>query len=324
MSRRSPPPRRQGQPNRSASNVQGQGDGSWAYRAARDCQAALRRDIVSELPRLKDVASKCWTNMYLRGQGSPPLARTGGMGQGRRRRPRQRQDRTGRHKRRNGVPIDMHRLSRAGFLSNEHLSRNNAVVYQDAYAACGTLNGCLRGDLRGGLCPKRRQAGRSRQGGGGQPPRKARRRSTRSPRPRARSPAPAGNPECVWLGRRVVSLLWRDDLDTAFRHLDLYDRFGCPSAHIQATFRCLIRQGNIDPKAQETLNGRVHACWLNPALAADAGRRSRRHRRRLPAAPPAAGDADPRCLRNTFCSAMRVPRNCHVRTLLESERLTPS
>ncbi|MGE5772654.1 MAG: beta-1-3, beta-1-6-glucan biosynthesis protein [Hyphomicrobiales bacterium] len=77
---------------------------------------------------------------------------------------------------------------------------------------------------------------------------------------------PAGNPECVWLGRRVVSLLWRDDLDTAFRHLDLYDRFGCPSPHIQATFRCLVRQGNIDPKAQETLSGRVHACWLNPGL----------------------------------------------------------
>jgi hypothetical protein len=77
---------------------------------------------------------------------------------------------------------------------------------------------------------------------------------------------PAGNPECVWLGRRVVSLLWRDDLDTAFRHLDLYDRFGCPGAYIQATFRCLVRQGNIDPKAPETLNGRIHACWLNPGL----------------------------------------------------------
>jgi hypothetical protein len=77
---------------------------------------------------------------------------------------------------------------------------------------------------------------------------------------------PAGNPECVWLGRRVVSLLWRDDLDTAFRHLDLYDRFACPGAHIQATFRCLVRQGNIDPKAQESLNGRVHACWINPGL----------------------------------------------------------
>ena len=45
---------------------------------------------------------------------------------------------------------------------------------------------------------------------------------------------PGGNPECVWLGRRVVRLMWRDDLDTAFRHLDLYDRFGCPGGHVQA------------------------------------------------------------------------------------------
>jgi hypothetical protein len=81
---------------------------------------------------------------------------------------------------------------------------------------------------------------------------------------------PASNPECVWLGRRVVSLLWRDDLDTAFRHLDLYDRFGCPGGHIQATFRCVVRQGNIDPKAPESLHARVHACWINPALAAGA------------------------------------------------------
>lgn len=78
---------------------------------------------------------------------------------------------------------------------------------------------------------------------------------------------PAGNPECVWLGRRVVSLLWRDDLDTAFRHLDLYDRFGCPSGHIQASFRCLLLHSNaIDPKAADSLNGKVQACWLNPNL----------------------------------------------------------
>jgi hypothetical protein len=94
---------------------------------------------------------------------------------------------------------------------------------------------------------------------------------------------PAANPECVWLGRRVVGLLWRDDLDTAFRHLDLYDRFGCPGGHIQATFRCLIRTGNPDgvrttdaepkketqdPKKEtpESLNKRVQDCWINPAL----------------------------------------------------------
>jgi hypothetical protein len=77
---------------------------------------------------------------------------------------------------------------------------------------------------------------------------------------------PASNPECVWLGRRVVNLMWRDDLDTAFRHLELYDRFGCPGGHIQASFRCLVRHGQIDPKALESLSARVHACWINPTL----------------------------------------------------------
>ena len=76
---------------------------------------------------------------------------------------------------------------------------------------------------------------------------------------------PAGNPECVWLGRRVVRLLWNDDLDTAFRHLDLYDRFGCPGGHIQASFRCLTRfGGEIDDKVARSLDTRVHACWINP------------------------------------------------------------
>jgi hypothetical protein len=77
---------------------------------------------------------------------------------------------------------------------------------------------------------------------------------------------PAARSECVWLGERAVGLMWRDDLDTAFRHLDLYDRFGCPGEHIQVSFRCVVRQGNIDPKAIETFNARVHSCWQNPAL----------------------------------------------------------
>jgi hypothetical protein len=76
---------------------------------------------------------------------------------------------------------------------------------------------------------------------------------------------PAGNPECVWLGRRVVTLMWRDDLDTAFRHLDLYDRFGCPGGHVQASFRCLTRFGNqIDDKVPRSLSDRIQACWINP------------------------------------------------------------
>ena len=76
---------------------------------------------------------------------------------------------------------------------------------------------------------------------------------------------PGGNPECVWLGRRVVRLMWRDDLDTAFRHVDLYDRFVWPGGHVQAAFRCLTRfGGQIDPKVAETLDSRIHVCWINP------------------------------------------------------------
>jgi hypothetical protein len=108
---------------------------------------------------------------------------------------------------------------------------------------------------------------------------------------------PAGNPECVWLGRRVVVLMWRDDLDTAFRHLDLYDRFGCPGGHVQATFRCLVRFGAIDPKAPDSLSGRVHACWINPAAqpqaAAAAQSTSPATSTSAPSAPAATGVAPP-------------------------------
>lgn len=79
-------------------------------------------------------------------------------------------------------------------------------------------------------------------------------------------PGAAGHPECVWTGRRVVSLLWRDDLDTALRQLEMYDRFGCPGDHLQQAFRCVVRQGEIDKKSADSIGMRVAACWLTPSL----------------------------------------------------------
>jgi hypothetical protein len=82
---------------------------------------------------------------------------------------------------------------------------------------------------------------------------------------------PAGNPECVWSGTQVVSLLTNNDIDTAFRHLDLYDRFGCPGGHIQAAFRCYLLHPvpmtpDRKPPEQKAadLRARVRACWINP------------------------------------------------------------
>jgi hypothetical protein len=74
----------------------------------------------------------------------------------------------------------------------------------------------------------------------------------------------AGVPECVWTGRRIVSLLWRDDMDTARRYIDLYDRFGCSSDHLKLAFRCVIEQGPIDMKAADRLASRVRDCWIAP------------------------------------------------------------
>jgi hypothetical protein len=74
----------------------------------------------------------------------------------------------------------------------------------------------------------------------------------------------AGAPECVWTGRRIVSLLWRDDMDTARRYIDLYDRFGCSSDHLKLAFRCVIEQGPIDAKAADRLASRVNDCWMAP------------------------------------------------------------
>jgi hypothetical protein len=77
-------------------------------------------------------------------------------------------------------------------------------------------------------------------------------------------PSGAGAPECVWTGRRIASLLWRDDIDTARRYIDLYDRFGCSPKHLKLVFRCVIQQGPLDPKAADRLASRVHDCWMAP------------------------------------------------------------
>jgi hypothetical protein len=97
----------------------------------------------------------------------------------------------------------------------------------------------------------------------------------------------AGRPECSWLGERAVNNMRSDDLDTAFRHLELYDRFGCPGEHVRVSFRCVVQWGqNLqkdqkdqkdpkDPKDQKDqkaaydVNRLVQECWkepTNPAL----------------------------------------------------------
>ncbi|MFG1227080.1 hypothetical protein [Xanthobacter wiegelii] len=106
----------------------------------------------------------------------------------------------------------------------------------------------------------------------------------------AKLPGAAGLPECVFTGRRIAALIWNDDVDTARRHLEFYERFGCPTEHLKVAVRCLVRQGKIDTKARERVDARAQQCWVNPdyvaAAAAPASAAGA-----APAAAPAPGGA---------------------------------
>lgn len=86
----------------------------------------------------------------------------------------------------------------------------------------------------------------------------------------AKLPGAAGLPECVFTGRRIAALIWNDDVDTARRHLEFYERFGCPTEHLKVAVRCLVRQGKIDTKAGEKVAARAQQCWVNPDFVAAA------------------------------------------------------
>jgi len=81
---------------------------------------------------------------------------------------------------------------------------------------------------------------------------------------------PAGNPECVLVGKKVVNRVWVDDASTALRQHELYDRFGCPGAHIPLVLRCLTRFANeIDDKVADSLKNHINSCWINPTAQPD-------------------------------------------------------
>jgi hypothetical protein len=76
--------------------------------------------------------------------------------------------------------------------------------------------------------------------------------------------ATSAQSECAWVGKRVVSLLVRDDVDTATDFTRFYAMFRCPEAHIGATLACVVS----DPAAARegtALTEHVDLCWANPS-----------------------------------------------------------
>ncbi|KAF0143215.1 MAG: hypothetical protein FD153_549 [Rhodospirillaceae bacterium] len=66
--------------------------------------------------------------------------------------------------------------------------------------------------------------------------------------------------ECVWLGKRIVSLLKREDVDTAQTFDRFYTIFGCPMPHLGKAFGCVV----ASESDREAIEGRIDRCWTDP------------------------------------------------------------
>jgi hypothetical protein len=108
----------------------------------------------------------------------------------------------------------------------------------------------------------------------------------------------ASDAECTHLGELAITLMAKNDLDTAFRHMDLYDRFGCPGAHIQQSFRCLLLAGIPNAKDNVGLESLVRSCWApkaaQPAPAATSAPAAAPAPAATPTPPPATAGAGAR------------------------------
>jgi hypothetical protein len=85
------------------------------------------------------------------------------------------------------------------------------------------------------------------------------RRPEQPPPPGPRDGEPAVAAECAWIGKRIVSLLVRDDAMAAGDFLPFYLRFHCPEERIGKSFGCVVRNGEATPE-------RVELCWADPSI----------------------------------------------------------
>jgi hypothetical protein len=92
--------------------------------------------------------------------------------------------------------------------------------------------------------------------------------------------------ECAWVGKRIVSLLVRDDAMAAGDFLPFYLRFRCPEEQIGKAFGCIVRTGEATPN--EILAERIDQCWSDPDV------RFPKLQKEPPAETPAAPAAPPK------------------------------
>lgn len=66
--------------------------------------------------------------------------------------------------------------------------------------------------------------------------------------------------ECVWIGKRIISLLRREDIDTAQTFDRFYTAFNCPVTHLGKAFGCVV----ASESDREAVDEQINRCWADP------------------------------------------------------------
>lgn len=81
----------------------------------------------------------------------------------------------------------------------------------------------------------------------------------------APEPAEPGlSDQCAWLGKRIISLLVRDDAMTATDFGPFYQRFNCSEERLSKAFGCLV--ANLHTVENNVFADQVDECWKEPSI----------------------------------------------------------
>ena len=73
----------------------------------------------------------------------------------------------------------------------------------------------------------------------------------------------SSGPGCMWIAKRVMLALLRDDIVAASDWQDMYRNFVCPAVRLADAFSCVVSEG--PPESAADTRERIDACWEDPA-----------------------------------------------------------
>lgn len=77
---------------------------------------------------------------------------------------------------------------------------------------------------------------------------------------------PVAANQCVWVGKRIINLLMRDDAMGANDFMPFFTVFECSQSHLADAFGCVIANRALSDNS--AVGDQIDSCWSDPAFRA--------------------------------------------------------